>query len=172
MVKSSNGIEKGERPTPYSAIRTRFPGGRTHTTFCRVRFCGVGDTKGTTLPIIRGHDAACAVESKQSSNAIAKPSTKCYSSLLGTEGAGVRIFKTKWFTRLARKEDISDKKLSEAVQEAEKGLQMAIWAETSSRNEWHAQARVKEVDTERLSSIAQEAGLCSCMDFPRAPKPT
>jgi hypothetical protein len=34
----------------------------------------------------------------------------------------VRIFKTKWFARFARKEDISDKKLSEAVQEAEKDL--------------------------------------------------
>lgn len=34
----------------------------------------------------------------------------------------VRIFKTKWFARFARKEDISDDKLSDAVQEAEKGL--------------------------------------------------
>jgi len=34
----------------------------------------------------------------------------------------VRIFKTKWFARFARKEDISDQKLSDAVQEAEKGL--------------------------------------------------
>jgi hypothetical protein len=34
----------------------------------------------------------------------------------------VRIFKTKWFARFARKEDISDKKLADAVREAEKGL--------------------------------------------------
>ena len=34
----------------------------------------------------------------------------------------MRIFKTKWFARFARKEDISDQKLSHAVQEAEKGL--------------------------------------------------
>jgi hypothetical protein len=34
----------------------------------------------------------------------------------------VRIFKTKWFARFARKEDISDKKLSNAVEEVEKGL--------------------------------------------------
>jgi hypothetical protein len=36
--------------------------------------------------------------------------------------ARVRIFKTKWFARFARKEDISDKKLADAVKEAEKGL--------------------------------------------------
>ncbi len=34
----------------------------------------------------------------------------------------MRIFKTKWFACFARKEDISDKKLSDAVQEIEKGL--------------------------------------------------
>lgn len=34
----------------------------------------------------------------------------------------MRIFKTKWFARFARKEDISDKKLSEAVRAVEKGL--------------------------------------------------
>jgi hypothetical protein len=34
----------------------------------------------------------------------------------------VRVVKTKWFARFARKEDISDKKLSDAVREAEKGL--------------------------------------------------
>jgi len=34
----------------------------------------------------------------------------------------VRIFKTKWFTRFARKEGISDEKLANALQEAEKGL--------------------------------------------------
>jgi len=34
----------------------------------------------------------------------------------------VRIFKTKWFTRFARKEDLSDKKLADAVQELENGL--------------------------------------------------
>ncbi len=34
----------------------------------------------------------------------------------------MRIFKTKWFARFARKEEISDKKLSDAVEEAEKGL--------------------------------------------------
>ena len=38
------------------------------------------------------------------------------------EGDSVRIFKTKWFTRFARKEGISDEKLADAVQEAEKGL--------------------------------------------------
>ncbi len=34
----------------------------------------------------------------------------------------MRIFKTKWFARFARKEDIRDKKLIDAVREAEKGL--------------------------------------------------
>lgn len=34
----------------------------------------------------------------------------------------MRVVKTKWFARFARKEDISDKKLSDAVREAEKGL--------------------------------------------------
>ncbi|WP_367360199.1 type II toxin-antitoxin system RelE/ParE family toxin [Syntrophus buswellii] len=34
----------------------------------------------------------------------------------------MRIFKTKWFTRFARKEDLSDKKLADAVQELENGL--------------------------------------------------
>jgi len=38
------------------------------------------------------------------------------------EGDSVRIFKTKWFTRFARKEGIGDDKLADAVQEAEKGL--------------------------------------------------
>ena len=34
----------------------------------------------------------------------------------------MRVFKTKWFARFARKEDISDKKLIDAVREAENGL--------------------------------------------------
>jgi hypothetical protein len=34
----------------------------------------------------------------------------------------VQIFKTKWFTRFARKEHISDKKLADAVRETENGL--------------------------------------------------
>jgi len=34
----------------------------------------------------------------------------------------MRVVKTKWFARFARKEDISDKNLSDAVREAEKGL--------------------------------------------------
>ena len=49
---------------------------------------------------------------------------------------------------------------------------MAIWAETSSRSGWHAQARAKGVATGRLSSIAREKGRCSYMASPRAPKPT
>jgi len=34
----------------------------------------------------------------------------------------VRVFKTKWFARFARKEDISDKRLIDSVREIEKGL--------------------------------------------------
>lgn len=34
----------------------------------------------------------------------------------------MRVFKTKWFSRFARKEDISDQKLTDAVREIEKGL--------------------------------------------------
>ena len=34
----------------------------------------------------------------------------------------MRIFKTMWLARFARKEDISDKKLADAVRETEKGL--------------------------------------------------
>jgi hypothetical protein len=34
----------------------------------------------------------------------------------------MQVFKTKWFTRFARKERISDKKLKKAIQEVEKGL--------------------------------------------------
>lgn len=34
----------------------------------------------------------------------------------------MRVFKTKWFARFARKEDISDQKLIDAAREAEKGL--------------------------------------------------
>lgn len=34
----------------------------------------------------------------------------------------MRIFKSKWFVRFARKEGITDAKLSEAVKNAEKGL--------------------------------------------------
>ena len=34
----------------------------------------------------------------------------------------MRVVKTKWFARFARQEVISDKKLSDAVREAEKGL--------------------------------------------------
>ena len=34
----------------------------------------------------------------------------------------MRVVKTKWFARFARKEGISDKKLLDAVQDAEKGL--------------------------------------------------
>jgi hypothetical protein len=34
----------------------------------------------------------------------------------------VRTFKTKWFTRFARREGIADKSLSEAIERAERGL--------------------------------------------------
>jgi hypothetical protein len=34
----------------------------------------------------------------------------------------MRVFKTKWFTRFARKEGLSNKQLSEAVHEIESGL--------------------------------------------------
>jgi hypothetical protein len=34
----------------------------------------------------------------------------------------VRVFKTKWFVRFARKENISDDKLREVIREAESGL--------------------------------------------------
>lgn len=34
----------------------------------------------------------------------------------------MRIFKTKWFARFARKEDISDERLVDSVREIEKGL--------------------------------------------------
>ena len=34
----------------------------------------------------------------------------------------MRVFKTKWFARFARKEDIIDRKLSDAVRGAERGL--------------------------------------------------
>jgi hypothetical protein len=34
----------------------------------------------------------------------------------------VRIFKNKWFAKFARDEDISDAKLCNAIQDAEKGL--------------------------------------------------
>ena len=34
----------------------------------------------------------------------------------------MRVFKTKWFTRFARKEGLSNKQLSEAVREIESGL--------------------------------------------------
>jgi hypothetical protein len=38
------------------------------------------------------------------------------------QGAGMRVFKTKWFARFARQERLSDQKLAEAVREIEKGL--------------------------------------------------
>ena len=34
----------------------------------------------------------------------------------------MRVFKTKWFGRFARKERLSDQKLAEAVREVERGL--------------------------------------------------
>lgn len=34
----------------------------------------------------------------------------------------MRVFKTNWFSRFARKEDINDQKLADAVREIEKGL--------------------------------------------------
>ena len=34
----------------------------------------------------------------------------------------MRIFKTKWFVRFARRESIADSKLVEAIREIEKGL--------------------------------------------------
>lgn len=37
----------------------------------------------------------------------------------------MRVFRTKWFTRFARKEEISDQKLIEAVREIETGLKIA-----------------------------------------------
>src|SRR6266849_1852361 len=37
-------------------------------------------------------------------------------------GAGVKVFKTKWFARFARRERISDASLCDAVRRAERGL--------------------------------------------------
>lgn len=42
---------------------------------------------------------------------------------MGRTGAGVvRVFKTKWFVRFARRQKIPDRELCEAVQRAERGL--------------------------------------------------
>lgn len=38
------------------------------------------------------------------------------------EAPRLRIFKTKWFARFARREDIADADLCEAIEQAEKGL--------------------------------------------------
>ena len=37
-------------------------------------------------------------------------------------GEGVRVFKTKWFARFARRERIADRSLTEAIERAERGL--------------------------------------------------
>ena len=42
-------------------------------------------------------------------------------AILQNKGQNVRIFKSKWFSRYARKEGISDKQLREAIKEVEKG---------------------------------------------------
>ena len=41
---------------------------------------------------------------------------------MGRGTAAVRIYKSRWFVRFARKERIADAKLLEAIQNAEKGL--------------------------------------------------
>jgi len=40
----------------------------------------------------------------------------------GVGEAGLRVFRTKWFARFARRERISDASLGEAVRRAERGL--------------------------------------------------
>jgi hypothetical protein len=62
----------------------------------------------------------------------------------------MRVVKTKWFARFARKEDISDKKLSDAVREAEKGLiDGELGGGLIKKRVARAQARAKGVATER-----------------------
>ena len=48
--------------------------------------------------------------------------TTVLSDIVSTQGASVRLFKTKWFTRFADKEGIDDAKLIETVKSIENGL--------------------------------------------------
>lgn len=53
---------------------------------------------------------------------IAKYNSQCYNSSKERGKGQLRIFKTKWFTRYAKQEGITDSMLCEAIERAEKGL--------------------------------------------------
>lgn len=95
----------------------------------------VGDGMLANLPalflcVIDEKRSSCVADHVPGGNVSREPSPtrSCFVALSAIEYAGpwegsrVRILKTRWFARFARKAGISDKMLADAVREMEKGL--------------------------------------------------
>ncbi len=83
-------------------------------------------------------------------------------------GGGVRIFKTKWFGRFARKERISDRHLAAAVREVERGLHDGDLGGNLVKNVWPVRVKENGVDTGRFLSTAEATERYLSMDSRRA----
>jgi hypothetical protein len=82
----------------------------------------------------------------------------------------VRIFKTKWFSRFARQEDIDDAKLVEAVQHIENGLVDADYGGGMLKQRIARDGGGKVVDTGVLSLSSLKIAAYLYLHSPKARK--
>lgn len=79
----------------------------------------------------------------------------------------MQVFKTRWFARYARREEISDNSLIEVIERAERGL---IDADPGGELIKQRVARTGQGDPEGIESsrpIGQQAGLSFSSDSPK-----
>lgn len=79
----------------------------------------------------------------------------------------MRIFKTKEFDKLARRQHLTDQQLRKAVSEIEDGLVDADLVATFSKNVLHMVIRAKAARFEHCSLIDQGRKHSSCTASPR-----
>jgi len=92
-------------------------------------------------------------------------STLYYSS---KSGAATRVFKTRWFTRFAAKERITDDRLAEAVARAERGLIDADLGGGLIKQRVARAGKGKSGGYRTLIAYRRENGPCSCSASPKA----
>lgn len=79
----------------------------------------------------------------------------------------VRIFKNAWFERFARKQNIANEALLEAIRQADQGLIDANLGGGVLSNEWRVLDKASLAGTARSSCIARDIEHSSCTALPR-----
>jgi hypothetical protein len=87
------------------------------------------------------------------------------SDIVSNKGVTVRIFKTKWFTRFTRQENLDDTKLIEAVQNIENGLVDANYGGGMVKQRISKDGGGKVVDTGVLSLLNRKYAAYSSLHF-------